>query len=347
MTSDFPLANENDIYPYTVADKWFARGGTRYAFKGIVNWEYDDYQPGDQIVVKKFTEKHTMLVTDWNSQVKIEQKACELAEAWNRKKYVDKIFEVVKSKSAKCLRKGNSSINLDEFVRIEPWLGEHFQKWNSNNGWSLESSWASSIQAFCHWTYHHTEGELLFCDAQGIKDFRRYKITDPCIVSRTKNKYGDTDGGVLCQQAWFGRHRCNQFCKPEWKKPTKLEMSRGMAYMKISRGTTYNWDMADHTTHANRNMYGKKAENYPFVRSPTMPPPNRPPPARSSVKPPPRRDLIKPSPRNTVPNRRRVKPPPGCPPSRRATALKSCLKPKRENSGRVSKTTKFLNYKAT
>lgn len=35
---------------------------------------------------------------------------------------------------------------------MEPWLGDEFEKWNSNNGWALRDSWASSIQAFSHWT---------------------------------------------------------------------------------------------------------------------------------------------------------------------------------------------------
>lgn len=278
--SDFPEANSESVYPITVANDWFARGGARYAYKGVVNCDDDDYQFGDKVVVKKFTDKHAMIVTDWEAQENIEKIALELADAWNKTEYVSKIFEVVQSISGQYMGgRGESLMKVDEFVRVEPWLGDKFEKWNSNNGWSLRSSWASSIQAFCHWTYHYTDRELLFCDAQGIKEFRRYRITDPCIVSDKMYGYGDTDGGLACQQAWFGRHRCNDFCKEEWMKPTETEMRIGMNSMDVNRGTTYNWNKADHTTHVNRHKYRNRPfQNIPIQRLPTMPPPNRPPP---------------------------------------------------------------------
>lgn len=75
-------------------------------------------------------------------------------------------------------------------------------------------------------------------------------------MSQTRYEYGDTDGGLDCQHAWFGRHRCNDFCKPEWKKPTAAQTREGMKQLDVKRGTTYNWDRADHTTQANKKKYG-------------------------------------------------------------------------------------------
>lgn len=255
MGVDFPEPNPDSKRAYTIATDWFGEGAARYAYKGVVNRKTSNYEFGEQIVAKKFKDKHAMLVTDWDAQVKIEEKALELAEAWNRAKYVDKIFDVVQSSSSQFFRDETTDtlVKHEEYLRIEPWLGDEFDKWNSNNGWA--KAWASSIQAFCHWSYHYTGGKLLFCDAQGIKNYRRYTITDPCIVSQTMYEYGDTDGGLELQHAWFGRHRCNDFCKAAWKMPTKTQMRQGMKKMDVQRGTSYNWDRADHTTKANKNKY--------------------------------------------------------------------------------------------
>ena len=99
-----------------------------------------------------------------------------------------------------------------ERVIIEDFLDGKFRKWNSNSGWFGEEN--ISIQAFCHWTYHYTDGKLLFCDAQGIRTKNEYILTDrPCILSWKGGKYGSADCGKDYIITWFEQHKCNKFCK--------------------------------------------------------------------------------------------------------------------------------------
>ena len=53
-----------------------------------------------------------------------------------------------------------------EHVTVEDYLPGKFTKWNSNSGWTCDED--RIIQAFCHWTWHYSNGKYLYCDAQGM-----------------------------------------------------------------------------------------------------------------------------------------------------------------------------------
>ena len=57
---------------------------------------------------------------------------------------------------------------------VEDYLPE-FQKFNSNT-MTCAGYGHLSIQAFSHWTYHHTKGKYLFCDCQGMFDKEKKSI---------------------------------------------------------------------------------------------------------------------------------------------------------------------------
>lgn len=67
-------------------------------------------------------------------------------------------------------------------------------------------------QAFSHWSYNYTKGELLVCDLQGElrKDFC---LTDPAISSSRQRMYVDTDLGKVGQKQFFESHECNPLCR--------------------------------------------------------------------------------------------------------------------------------------
>lgn len=110
MGCDFPEPNLKNGAAYTIAVDWFGQGAARYAFKGVANYDIGVFKKGDKVVAKKFTDKHAMLVTDWDAQVKTEEKALEIAEAWNEANYIDKIFEVVQSSSAQCVGQSTETV---------------------------------------------------------------------------------------------------------------------------------------------------------------------------------------------------------------------------------------------
>lgn len=67
-------------------------------------------------------------------------------------------------------------------------------------------------QAFSHWSYNYTYGELLICDLQGVLG-KNFVLTDPAINSWKRGVHGDTDLGVKGQTEFFKTHKCNPVCR--------------------------------------------------------------------------------------------------------------------------------------
>jgi hypothetical protein len=88
------------------------------------------------------------------------------------------------------------------------------------------------MQALSHFSYHVTNGELLYCDAQGGITTEGIVFTDPVIMSRTQ-EYGPTDLGINRISNFFAHHTCNKFCKSTWKSPAQKKV-----YFNVKKGTT-------------------------------------------------------------------------------------------------------------
>jgi Alpha-kinase family len=114
---------------------------------------------------------------------------------------------------------------------VEP-LIRHFKKYTSNNGWIAgDSGWVGeAMEAFSHYTYHRSGGNMIVCDLQGRyrhdnynKSRCRFELTDPAIGSRSRS-YGVTDMGEKGIDSFFANHVCNQFCSSDggarsWQRP--------------------------------------------------------------------------------------------------------------------------------
>lgn len=113
---------------------------------------------------------------------------------------------------------GNDSARRSERILVEPYI-RHFQKFNSNTGWTDESSdMCLAMQALSHFSYHHTNGNQLLCDLQGGIRSSFVILTDPAILSRNL-EFGPTDLGPRGMSSFFGAHVCNKFCHRDWLKP--------------------------------------------------------------------------------------------------------------------------------
>ena len=93
---------------------------------------------------------------------------------------------------------------------------------------------ADYLQAFTHFTYRFTNGQLMVCDLQGILDTtvtpRRFELTDPAIHYRSKKGrqtvFGRTDKGMAGIELFFKTHKCTDICRmmqlskknKQWKK---------------------------------------------------------------------------------------------------------------------------------
>jgi hypothetical protein len=103
----------------------------------------------------------------------------------------------------------------------EAWLKGHFVKLNSNAGFVNEidySEHSEIAQAFSHYTFDLSHGELLVVDLQGIcggegSDLY-FLLTDPQVHSRgafERFGHGDLGDEGIC--AFFQKHRCGAYCR--------------------------------------------------------------------------------------------------------------------------------------
>ncbi|KAL7484267.1 hypothetical protein ACHAW6_009913 [Cyclotella cf. meneghiniana] len=104
-----------------------------------------------------------------------------------------------------------------------------FTKFNSNNGWITdEEGWCGeAMEAFSHYTYHRSGGNLIVCDLQGRYRYNKYncnksrfELTDVAVCSRNCS-YGPTDLGEKGIDSFFHNHVCNRFCHTDgrWQRP--------------------------------------------------------------------------------------------------------------------------------
>lgn len=109
----------------------------------------------------------------------------------------------------------------------ERYLPGAFLKYNSNNGYVAESSLKhhEAVQAFLHFSWEATEGQLLVADLQGVARAGEVLLTDPQVLSLT-GCYGPGDlrGGIA---ACLGAHRCGPSCKRLGLRPPRFRPSRG------------------------------------------------------------------------------------------------------------------------
>jgi len=109
----------------------------------------------------------------------------------------------------------------------EKWLKGHFVKLNSNAGFVNETEFGEHseiAQAFSHYTFDRSKGELMVVDLQGICGERArsqgegnelyFLLTDPQVHSSgTFERFGPGDLADQGIRAFFQHHRCNEWCR--------------------------------------------------------------------------------------------------------------------------------------
>lgn len=91
---------------------------------------------------------------------------------------------------------------------IEPHLVGEFKKHNNNNGYVAEDK-RNTPQAFSHFTFHKSQGQLLIVDIQGVGD----DYTDPQIMSLDGEGYGRGNLGTKGMEKFLKTHQCNAVCE--------------------------------------------------------------------------------------------------------------------------------------
>jgi len=195
-------------------------GAFRIAYAGTYNGGNRNQQ---EAVCKCFKDHYRPLENEFfRYDYQIADRAIEFAEQWN---------SFCESKKELLMTKGDIMTIGHKKYLVEP-LIRYFTKYTSNNGWIASESnggWkVHAMEAFSHYTYHKSGGQMIVCDLQGRYRYDRYnsskcrfELTDPAICSRRRN-YGPTDLGEKGIESFFANHKCNQFCHANgtrWSSP--------------------------------------------------------------------------------------------------------------------------------
>jgi hypothetical protein len=127
---------------------------------------------------------------------------------------------------------------------------DSFVKFNSNSGWYNPDF--PSMQAFSHYSWIKSNGNLVICDLQGEYegDKSRYILSDPAISS-VRQRFGSTDLGVLGIMKFMMTHQCVDQCSRLGKPPKQLfkatisrfENLLGGVRLASIRGTSFGFNL--------------------------------------------------------------------------------------------------------
>lgn len=106
--------------------------------------------------------------------------------------------------------------NKDEatFFTAERFLPGAFLKYNSNNGYVCDDSVQhhEAVQAFTHFSFMASGGNLLVADLQGVALENETLLTDPQVLSQ-RSEFGPGDLGPAGMKACLSAHRCGPTCR--------------------------------------------------------------------------------------------------------------------------------------
>ncbi len=184
---------------------------------------------------KRFKPQYRQMEDEFFSKdFQIADRTIQYAEGWNS--FCEYGKEIVVSR-------GDIHTTYENVKYLVEPLVRHFEKFTSNNGWIAdvnEVGWAVlAMEAFSHYTYHQSGGQLIVCDLQGRYRFSkfsktkcRFELSDPAISSRRRT-YGPTDLGEKGIESFFHNHVCNKFCQSHWQRPRNPQQ-----WFPLSRGTS-------------------------------------------------------------------------------------------------------------
>ena len=238
---DFVPPNEDANTSFaTVA---FAEGVSRRAYRAMY-WK-PAHKYGRKAVVKEYKHGYTWAQGDWDTALKIYQQTELLAAQFNSFvswtncpiHVVERSVQLVKSQIA------GSTPKLGEWVLVEDYLEGDYQKFISNSGWVKPQCMTTymSIPAFAHWSWVHTGGQLMVSDLQGVHYSDKYMLTDPCILSLSR-EYGATDLALIGMGLFFMTHQCTDICRSlgiAHKRPNMAAMRQLLNKDMIQLSTSY------------------------------------------------------------------------------------------------------------
>ena len=221
--------NESNHASFTheALSKPFAAGAFRWVAKGKYT---EGSRRGEACVCRWFKTNSDLEDSFFATDLEASQKAVDLITKWNTQRLIDRMVKVNLPEIWTFTSRSGEWAGRQ--VLQEPFI-EHYQKFNSNSGWADDSlPWPRVMQALSHFTYHISNGQYLLCDLQGGIYRDGVILTDPVVLSNTR-QYGPTDLGPEGMSTFFAHHECNEFCAAQWKQPKNAH-----AYYRKTPGTT-------------------------------------------------------------------------------------------------------------
>ena len=198
---DEPTKTSSRPFSALIAPAPFGRGAMRFAFY-VVDQHYPDrkyvgkvYQFADPIFQQKSAYEGDMASQAVAALLAKEFTVC----------YPESPIEFVQ---AQLLDLGASTTFPFRFMAIEPWIPGDYEKYTSNAGHISKDS--DLAQAFSHFTWDFTSGELMVADIQGVN---QTTLTDPQIHSQDTDRYGRGNLSTKGMDVFFMNHVCNDICR--------------------------------------------------------------------------------------------------------------------------------------
>lgn len=206
----------------------FAEGAFRWVAAGSYT---SGPRKGQASVVKWFKTGAVFSDDYFTLDIKAVDKALEIVNRFNQLNIINKVIKINVPEVWYFTDDGSDEWSGQRHL-CEPFI-ENYEKFNSNTGWNDDStSWGEVLQALSHFSYHLSGGNYVVCDLQGGIYQHEVVLSDPVILSRNR-EYGVTDLGPDGINSFFSQHDCNEFCRPNWTKP-----SNPIQYFRPVPGTT-------------------------------------------------------------------------------------------------------------
>jgi len=197
---DLKLVSQNTIVQ--ISNTYFSKGAMRTAH-GMI-----DQNIGKKMVAKSYYKgkqaTKQMVSNDVETQAIAKALSHEYSSNGNIPAAVDflhtSFYELVD-------RDDNDKM---KWIGVEPYISGEYIKYNNNSGF-VNPKFKETTQAFSHFTWQFSYGNIMVVDLQGVN----YILTDPQIHSKNneKTKYGEGNLGSDGMALFFHSHKCNDTCR--------------------------------------------------------------------------------------------------------------------------------------
>ena len=181
----------------------FTRGNLRFAYAAMMKNIADKYV--ECVAKNSIFQNDEMDTFEYNQQAIATQIVSKyLADDFLKKSPSEKSVRFIDIKLLDIEGKG--------YFSIEEFISGSFDKWSNNYGNLNENDYASTLDAFSHWTFSATSGYLAVSDLQGFRlNSNEYVLTDPAICCIVR-QFTETDLGEVGINQYFLKHKCNHIC---------------------------------------------------------------------------------------------------------------------------------------